>query len=49
MCCTVFFHPGTDLESCNRVPNWISLKTGLEDEIAVTQFGEMPDFALLRE
>jgi hypothetical protein len=30
------FHPGTDLESCNRVPNWTSLKTGLEKEIAVT-------------
>jgi hypothetical protein len=26
------FHPGTDLESCNRVPNWTSLKTGLEKE-----------------
>jgi hypothetical protein len=43
------FHPGTDLEPCNRVPNWTSLKTGLEKEIAVTQFGEMPDFEQLKE
>jgi len=43
------FHPGTDLQSCSRVPNWASLKTGLEKEIAVTQFGGMPDFAQFRE
>jgi len=43
------FQPDTDLESCNRVPNWIPLKTGLEREIAATQFGEMPDFAQLKE
>src|ERR1700722_727493 len=43
------FHPDTDLESCNQVPNRISLKTGLEKEIAVTQFGEMPAFAQLKE
>jgi hypothetical protein len=31
------------------VPNWISLKTGLKKEIAMTQFGEMPDFAHFKE
>jgi hypothetical protein len=31
------------------VPNWSALKTGLEKEIAVTQFGEMPDFAHLKQ
>jgi hypothetical protein len=31
------------------VSNWTSLKTGLENEIAMTQFGEMPDFAQLKE
>jgi hypothetical protein len=31
------------------VPNWTSLKTGLEKKFAVTQFGEMPDFAQLKE
>jgi hypothetical protein len=30
-------------------PIWMSLKTGPENEIAVTQFWEMPDFAHLKE
>src|ERR1700682_2260851 len=29
------FHPSTDHKQCNRVPNCISLKTGLEKEIGV--------------
>jgi hypothetical protein len=28
---------------------WTSLKTGVEKEIAVTQFEQMPDFAQLKE
>jgi hypothetical protein len=37
-------HPSTDHEKCNRVANWISLKTELETEIRVTQFGENAGF-----
>jgi hypothetical protein len=42
------FRPRTDHEWCNRVPNWISLKTGLEEEIEVTELRELPDFGELK-
>ena len=37
-------HPSTDHEKCNRVANWISLKTELETENRVTQFEENAEF-----
>jgi hypothetical protein len=30
------------------MPNWISLKTGLEEEIGVTELREVPDFGELK-
>ena len=31
-----------DYEECNRVPNWISLKLGFEQEIGVTESWKVP-------
>jgi hypothetical protein len=38
------WYPSTDHEKCNRVANWISLKTELETENRVTQFEEDAEF-----
>src|ERR1700737_3593664 len=43
------FHPSTDHGKCKRVPNWISLKTGLKVEIGVTEYWELPEFWELNE
>jgi len=43
------FHLCTDHEQCKRVPNCISLITGLEKEIGVTESQEVPEFREFNE
>ena len=43
------FRLTTNHKRCNRVTNWISLKTGLEKEIGVTESWEVPEFRELNE
>jgi len=44
-----FFHPSTHHAWCNRVPNWIPLKTGLEQEIGVTESWKVSEFCVHTE
>jgi hypothetical protein len=44
LCCTAFLPSEPDHEQCNRIANWISLTTGLEQEIGVTESWEVPEF-----
>jgi hypothetical protein len=43
------FHPSTDHWQCNRVPNRIAVKTGLEKEISVTESQKVSEFCELNE
>src|SRR5260370_38818161 len=47
LCCTAFLPPEPD--QCNRIANWISLTTGLEQEIGVTESWEVPEFREFNE
>jgi len=41
--------PSTDHRLCIRVPNWLSLKTGFEKEIGVTESQEVSEFREFNE